>query len=85
MYTEYLLKLMFLNCQEPSKVALPGGKVVQVDYSDTESLKNLLQGVDTVLSFVVVHLDPDGTAQKNLIDASIAAGVRRFAPSEWGM
>ncbi|RYO97882.1 hypothetical protein DL765_011007 [Monosporascus sp. GIB2] len=28
--------------------------------------------------------DPDQKAQKNLIDAAIAAGVKRFAPSEYG-
>jgi NmrA-like family len=26
----------------------------------------------------------DYTPQKNLIDAAIAAGVKRFAPSQWG-
>ena len=28
--------------------------------------------------------DPENTAQKNLIDAAVAVGVKRFAPSEWG-
>jgi hypothetical protein len=58
---------------------------VKVDYSDRSDLIKQLQGIDTVLSFVVTHLDPEGAVQKNLIDASIAAGVRRFAPSEWAM
>jgi hypothetical protein len=44
-----------------------------------------LQGFHTVLSFFVVHLDEGCVAQKNLIQASIEAGVRRFAPSEWGI
>lgn len=64
---------------------MPGVKVVQVNYYDKASLVKNLQGVDTVLSFIVDHSDLEGIAQKNLIDASIAAGVRRFAPSEWGM
>jgi hypothetical protein len=33
----------------------------------------------------VVHLDEGCTVQKNLIAACIEAGVRRFAPSEWGI
>jgi hypothetical protein len=56
-----------------------------VDYDDTADLTRSLEGVDTVLSFIVAHLDPEGTAQKNLIDASVAAGVTRFAPSEWAL
>jgi hypothetical protein len=28
--------------------------------------------------------DPGSKAQKTLIDAAIIAGVKRFAPSEWG-
>ena len=76
---------MWFQRQEVSTVAVPGVKVVQVDYSNKARLAEHLQGVDTVLSFIVSHADPVGTAQKNLIDASIAAGVRRFAPSEWGM
>lgn len=41
--------------------------------------------VDTVLSFLAI---PDRISmvrlQKKMIDAAIEAGVRRFAPSEWG-
>ncbi|KAM0273967.1 hypothetical protein ACHAQH_008087 [Verticillium albo-atrum] len=62
---------------------MPGVTWVKTDYEDKKQLTETLQGVDTVLSFVVVHLDVGNVAQKNLIDASIAAGVRRIAPSEW--
>ena len=34
---------------------------------------------------MVVHLDTDCVAQKNLIHACIDAGVKRFSPSEWGI
>lgn len=61
----------------------PGTSWVKVDYEDKKNLVRALQGVHTVLSFISAHLDPEGTAQKNLIDASIEAGVKRFAPSEW--
>ncbi|KAG9190552.1 hypothetical protein G6011_08640 [Alternaria panax] len=57
----------------------------QVDYTDLDGLTNALRGFHTVLCFFVVHLDVDNAAQKNLIHASIAAGVSRFAPSEWGI
>lgn len=60
-----------------------GVRVVKVDYNDKDGLTTTLQGVEVVLSFVVAQSDPEGTAQKNLIDASVAAGVKRFAPSEW--
>jgi len=36
-----------------------------------------------VLSFITAQTDPDNIAQKTLIDASIEAGVKRFAPNEW--
>ncbi|KAK0737776.1 hypothetical protein B0T18DRAFT_440797 [Schizothecium vesticola] len=58
----------------------PGVTPVLVDYSSPPALTAVLAGVNTVLSFVA------GTAidvQTALIDASVAAGVKRFAPSEW--
>jgi hypothetical protein len=56
-----------------------------VDYQDRQALAGALNGVHTVLSFIAVHLDENAIAQRTLIDASIEAGVKRFAPSEWGM
>lgn len=56
---------------------------VKVDYGDVEQLTQVLQGVDTVLCFIVVHMDENNVSQKTLIDAAVRAGVRRFAPSEW--
>ena len=55
-----------------------------VNYDDQETLAVALQGVHTVLSFIQVLSDPEQKAQKNLIDAAIIAGVKRFAPSEYG-
>ncbi|KAI4610838.1 hypothetical protein J4E80_007867 [Alternaria sp. BMP 0032] len=65
----------------------PSPKVTykQVDYTDLNGLTTALQGFHTLLSFFVVHLDTDNVAQKNLIHAAIAAGISRFAPSEWGI
>ncbi|KAG7289197.1 hypothetical protein NEMBOFW57_005560 [Staphylotrichum longicolle] len=68
-------------------IAIAGGsssvKWAKVDYNNTTQLADALNGVDTVLSFIVAHSDPGSVAQKNLIDAAVRAGVRRFAPSEW--
>ncbi|KAL1604028.1 hypothetical protein SLS60_005620 [Paraconiothyrium brasiliense] len=55
-----------------------------VDYNDKDNLVNALRGVHTVLSFIQVLLDVDQQSQKNLIDAAVLAGVKRFAPSEYG-
>lgn len=55
----------------------------KTDYSDKKLLSSILDGVHTVLSFVGGSQDPGSVNQKNLIDAAVTAGVRRFAPSEW--
>lgn len=53
------------------------------DYTDTGKLVDILQGVHTVLSFIVVAQDKGNVSQRNLIDACVKAGVKRFAPSDW--
>ncbi|KAF4989063.1 hypothetical protein FGRMN_9393 [Fusarium graminum] len=57
--------------------------VRKTDYEDKSNLAKLLRGVHTVLCFFAVHLDPGSATQKRLIDASIEAVVKRYAPSEW--
>lgn len=59
---------------------------MKADYNDTKALTTILEGVNVVLSFLALVggvQDAGSTIQKNLIDASVAAGVERFAPSEW--
>ncbi|KIV87260.1 hypothetical protein PV11_02815 [Exophiala sideris] len=56
----------------------------RVNYDDKDGLVRALRGIDTVLSFIQLLHDPENKAQKNLIDAAVLAGVKRFAPSEWG-
>ncbi|KAL5041791.1 hypothetical protein BDW71DRAFT_217434 [Aspergillus fruticulosus] len=68
---------------EATDLAALGVNVVQVDYNDKDMLTGYLHGVHTVLSFIVLTAAQAGLAQKNLIDACIKAGVKRFAPSEW--
>jgi hypothetical protein len=66
------------------EISTPGVTVREVNYDSKSELVKALQGVHTVLSFIQLLSDPESKSQKNLIDASILAGVKRFAPSEWG-
>lgn len=59
----------------------PSLTVALVDYEDRSSLETALEGVDAVVSNLSA---PAILLQKNLIDASIAAGVKRYIPSEFG-
>lgn len=62
---------------------------VRTNYNDVAELGRTLDGVHTVLSFLAGPIQPTASAQASnqikLIDASIRAGVKRFAPSEWAM
>ncbi|KAI1210029.1 NAD(P)-binding protein [Annulohypoxylon truncatum] len=70
--------------KDPTKLPpIPGVKYVQTSYDDKKELVNIFQGVETVICFFPVHSDQGNEIQKRLIDASIEAGVKRFAPSEW--
>ncbi|KAJ4400948.1 hypothetical protein N0V91_008327 [Didymella pomorum] len=64
---------------------VPGVLYKKVDYNDIDALTSALQGFDVCLSFLIVHLDVDNIVQRNLIHACKAAGVKRFAPAEWGI
>lgn len=71
--------------QNPSEFPkLKNVEWIRTDFSDKVELVNILEDVETVLCFFAVHLDPGSENQKRLIDAAIEAGVKRFAPSEWG-
>ncbi|KAM5383166.1 hypothetical protein ACJA88_003699 [Fusarium oxysporum] len=58
-----------------------GIKVIQVDYESLDSLTSALQGQDAVVSTLGSLAIP---SQSLLIDAAVAAGVKRFLPSEFG-
>ncbi|KAK5658907.1 hypothetical protein OQA88_1721 [Cercophora sp. LCS_1] len=63
----------------------PGATHRPVDYDNHGDLVQALTGIHTVLSFVNQLMEPpEINCQKNLINACIAAGVTRFAPSEYG-
>ena len=54
-----------------------GYQVSVVDYSDIETLKFALRGIDTVISTVT------GPSQIELIKAAVSVRVRRFMPAEF--
>ncbi|KAH7090245.1 isoflavone reductase family protein [Paraphoma chrysanthemicola] len=68
--------------REGSTSTFPSGvKVVRANYDSVDSLKKAFEGQDAVVSLVAGHVLGD---QNKLIDAAIAAGVKRFIPSEFG-
>ncbi|KFY92930.1 hypothetical protein V500_03977 [Pseudogymnoascus sp. VKM F-4518 (FW-2643)] len=73
-----------MQYQASTGYSAPGVTFRVVDYDDKTELVKELQGIHTVLSFAQVNSNPENNSQKNLIDAAIVAGVKRFAPSEWG-
>ncbi|EMD69061.1 hypothetical protein GGP41_004921 [Bipolaris sorokiniana] len=70
-----------LSRQNSNSKFPPDVKVIHADYSSQDSLKAAFQGQDAVVSLVGGLAVGD---QHKLIDAAIAAGVKRFIPSEYG-
>lgn len=69
--------------REESKATFPTGCTVKrVKYDNLESLKAALTGQDAVVS-TMNHMAE--AAQTLLIDAAVAAGVKRYIPSEFGI
>ncbi|GLA26495.1 hypothetical protein AnigIFM63326_003655 [Aspergillus niger] len=65
-----------------------GIPLLLADYSDVESLANVLESnkINTVVSAVSVIDDATSTAQLNLIEAAErSSSTKRFVPSEYGM
>lgn len=56
-------------------------RVVKVDYGHSPSLQTAMTGQDVVISMIGGAVVGD---QNRFIDAAVAAGVRRFIPSEFG-
>jgi hypothetical protein len=82
-YLPFVVRVTDHTQDGPHREVQPGVTWVKTNYQEVGQLAKILRGVDTVLSFIVAHLDLDSTAQKNLINAAVRAGVRRLAPSEW--
>lgn len=72
--------------QEPSTssdLTAQSVEVIKVDYSDHATLVKELQGVHTVISCLLAADESYIEAQSNLLEASLEAKVKRFAPSEF--
>ncbi|UQC77235.1 uncharacterized protein CLUP02_02702 [Colletotrichum lupini] len=55
-----------------------GVRYIQTSYQDEKELVEILDGVETVLSFIVAHTDPNAETAKRLIDASIKAEANKL-------
>ncbi|EEY15094.1 isoflavone reductase family protein [Verticillium alfalfae VaMs.102] len=74
-------KVSILTRKGSNSVFPEGVKVYKADYADMEELKRAMEGQDVVISMITGLA---GGAQNILVDAAIAAGVKRFLPSEFG-
>ena len=68
--------------QGPKTTIIEGdAKVIQVDYSNKESIKSALAGIDVVNSTITMSaLD----VQTRIAEAAKEVGVKLFVPSEFG-
>jgi NmrA-like family len=74
------------NGSEPEKIAKLtelGAKVITVDLSDVDQLKQACQSVSCVVSALAGLHDVIVDSQIKLLDAAITAGVPRFIPSDY--
>jgi NmrA-like family len=74
------------NGSEPEKIAkltALGAKVMTIDLSNAEDLKQACQGGSCVVSALSGLHDVIIDSQTKLLDAAIAAGVPRFIPSDF--
>lgn len=74
-----------LWAEQASDLGLPDHvKAITFDYVDPVSLAHALRGVHTLLSFIAIaDVQLFASIQIKLVDACVANGVKRFAPSEW--
>ncbi|KAN0124398.1 NAD-P-binding protein [Russula decolorans] len=77
-----IVKEVAVLTRQGSKKTIQGdAKVIEVDYSNDESIKNALTGVDVAISTVAIAaLDIQG----KLVAAAKNADVKLFVPSEFG-
>ena len=78
--------VIVLSRSPKPNLSAKGATVKIVDYTNHSSLTTALQGVHTVLSTVGgINGDVTRDTQLALLAAAKEAGVRRFAPSEYGV
>ncbi|KAG8166405.1 hypothetical protein KVR01_002094 [Diaporthe batatas] len=75
-------EVTILARQSSDTSGLPSSaKVKKVDFESTEALTAALTGQDAVVDCTLVQDD----TPKRLMDASVAAGVYRYIPSDWSL
>ncbi|KAL4916498.1 hypothetical protein BDW62DRAFT_211905 [Aspergillus aurantiobrunneus] len=75
--------ILILSRKDAAAGTAKGITWVKTNYQDTQQLVQILDGVHTVLSFIIEQETETSPIQRRLIDAAVQAGVKRFAPSEW--
>lgn len=70
-----------LSRQNSSSQFPEGVRIIRADYNDPASLESAMKDQDVVISMIGGELSGD---QNRFIDAAVAAGVKRFLPSEFG-
>jgi uncharacterized protein YbjT (DUF2867 family) len=73
--------VMAITRQQSTAMFPAGVTVRKVDTASTDALTEALKGQDAVVSTVGTAAASD---QKTIIDAAVAAHVKRFIPSEFG-
>ncbi|KAF2825803.1 NmrA-like family protein [Ophiobolus disseminans] len=77
-------EIVILTRRDPPSTATSGVTYAKTSYEGVNELADIFKNVHTVLSFLAPFDQEKGIeAQKKVIDASVQAGVKRFAPSEW--
>lgn len=74
--------------QQASTTFNPSVPVVEINYNDSNSMKQILDDhkVDVVISAIILSTSETSKAQLNLIAAaSESSTVNRFIPSEYGI
>ncbi|KAL2810279.1 NmrA-like family-domain-containing protein [Aspergillus granulosus] len=74
---------IFVLSRKATEKYIEGVTWIKADYNSVEKLAQVLEGVHTLLSFVIEQDGTESPIQKRLITAAVQAGVKRFAPSEW--
>ncbi|TFK34564.1 hypothetical protein BDQ12DRAFT_613316 [Crucibulum laeve] len=77
---------LFTRSSEANPLLKPliegGATIKQVDYTSVDTLASALRGIHTVISTI---FPVDLTPTRNLLKAAVAAGVKRFVPSEFAL
>jgi len=73
--------LLVFSRRNSSEVEEKDVRVIRVNYNDHQQLVQALENVHTVISCIADFDESCRGAQIALLNASIVAGVRRFAPS----